>query len=534
MRTFELSLWLAGVCWSVWRLAGCVSRRSNAAFLVLTAIGAVLHTAFEGARFHMVPTYVVIAALVALTGRDPAVPRRRRLWLVIPSTALFFLAAIALPAAFPVFDYEAPTGAYGIGTKTYAFDGGPGDRAIVVQAWYPVARGTPGRRVGITPHPEILQTAYASFTGLPSPLFDHLRLVRTHAIEGAALPGDGSSFPVVLFSHGPLSGNRSQSLFQMEALASHGFVAVAIDHTGYASTTIFPDGHAIGPLPEATWPVFVDERSSAMVRTWVDDVRFVIDRLAGLNADDPERIMTGRLNLSKIGYLGASFGGSVVVDALLKEPRIKAGLAQDGKAYFFDETLTNLRRPLMYMQSAEPYIASTDAQLARWGVNAASFKLAEQDHYARQMQLFARSNGPVYNVFIRGTNHITFSDLFLALRMPSLHLMSTPRAHRIINAYTIAFFERYLEGRMNALVDGRSPGPYPEATVAVRNVVDDVPEVAAGPAKDYLPTRWGGSRLFSLHTYSSISDAGSSWNTSVAAQARSYALGSSIVISTTR
>jgi predicted dienelactone hydrolase len=328
---------------------------------------------------------------------------------------------------------------------------------------------------GITPKPELLQAAYASFTGLPSPLFDHLRLIKTHAIEGAALPGAGSSFPVVLFSHGPLSGNRSQSIFQMEALASHGFIAIAIDHTGYASTTIFPDGHVVGPSPEATWPVLVDARSSAMVRTWVDDVRFVIDRLAALNEHDPEGVLTGRLDLSRIGYLGASFGGSVVVDALLREPRIKAGIAQDGKAYFFEETLTSLRRPLLYMQSAEPYIASTDAQLARWGVNAALFKVAEQDHYARQMQLFSRSNGPIYNVFIRGTNHITFSDLFLMLRMPNLQLMNIARAHRIINAYTIAFFDRYLNGKSNALVDGRTPGPYSDVTVAARNVFDDAP-----------------------------------------------------------
>ena len=143
-------------------------------------------------------------------------------------------------------------------------------------------------------------------------------------------------FPVVLFSHGPLSANRSQSVFQMEALASRGFVVVAIDHTGYASTTIFPDGHAVPPAPEATWPVFVDPRSSAMLDTWVADVRFVIDRLEMLNADDSTGLLTGRLDLSRIGYIGASFGGSVVVQALLDEPRIQAGVAQDGKPYFSD------------------------------------------------------------------------------------------------------------------------------------------------------------------------------------------------------
>ena len=58
---------------------------------------------------------------------------------------------------------------------------------------------------------------------------------------------DRRQFPIVLFSHGPPSANRSQSIFQMEGLASQGFVVFAIDHTGYASTTIFPDGREVGP-----------------------------------------------------------------------------------------------------------------------------------------------------------------------------------------------------------------------------------------------------------------------------------------------
>jgi len=56
MRTFELSLWLVGASWSAWRLAGRASRRSNAAFAVLTTIAGGLHVALEGVRFHMTPT----------------------------------------------------------------------------------------------------------------------------------------------------------------------------------------------------------------------------------------------------------------------------------------------------------------------------------------------------------------------------------------------------------------------------------------------------------------------------------------------
>jgi predicted dienelactone hydrolase len=274
----------------------------------------------------------------------------------------------------------------------------------------------------------------------------------------------------VLFSHGPIGANRVQSVFLMEALASHGFIAIAIDHTGYASATVFPDGHAVGPSSDAVWPVFVDARSTAMLHTWVRDAKAVLDRLEALNRSDPAGILTRRLDLNRVGYIGASFGGSVVVQALLDDPRIKAGVAQDGKPYFAENTPHDLRRPLMYMQSAAPYIKSSDAQLARWGLDTARFKAAEQDHYARQMQLFGTVQAPIYHVYVRGTDHVTFSDLYRIIAVPSLDRIDVRRAHRIIAEYTIAFLDRFLDGRRTPLVDDATPSPYWEVTVARRNV----------------------------------------------------------------
>jgi predicted dienelactone hydrolase len=315
-----------------------------------------------------------------------------------------------------------------------------------------------------------LAAAYAGFSGLPAALFDHLRFIKSHAIVGAPLAPNQARFPVVLFSHGPGSGNRTQSLFQMEALASHGFVAVAIDHAGDASTAIFPDGHAVPLDKRFSWPVFVDPKSTRMLHAWVADVRAVIDRLTELNQAVGTSPLAGRLDLSRIGYLGASFGGSVVVQALLDDPRIQAGVAEDGKPYFSADTPQLLRRPLLYMQSAAPYMKSSDAALARWGIDAKRFKIAEQDHYTRQMRLFGSATAPIYNVFIRGTDHVTFSDLYLILRLPGAGPSDIQRAHRIINDYTIAFFERYLNGAAPLLVDGESAAPYPEVTVAARNI----------------------------------------------------------------
>jgi len=484
MRTFELLLWFGTLAAVLIEVAG-PGRRRVAGMLAAAVISlAALQLVIEGWRVHMLPTYVLAAGLLSVSvfraSSSHASARSTlltRLLIGLPALALA-LVALILPSLFPVYSYDAPSGQYAIGTSVYELVDEARGRDLVVQVWYPAVR-TDGSPAGITPRPDLLADAYASFTGLPATLFDNLRLIRTHAIPELPVATDRSTFPVVLVSHGPGVGNRSQSVFQLEALASHGFIAVAIDHTRYASTTIFPDGRAIPFDPTVGWPTFVDAQSTAMLRTWAADASFVIDQLERLNRDDSTALLTGRLDMSRLGYLGTSFGGSVVVQTLVQDPRIKAGVAEDGKPYFLEEALSALDRPLMYMQSAAPYIHATDAQLAKWGLTARRFREAEQDHYTRQMLLFSHAQGPIYNVYIRGTNHVTFSDFFLALRVPDTELMPVRRAHRIINDYTIAFFSRYLNGSPEPLVDGKTPSPDPEVTVASRHV-DSINHAAAG------------------------------------------------------
>ena len=135
-----------------------------------------------------------------------------------------------------------------------------------------------------------------------------------------------------------MGANRSQSVFQLEALASAGFVTIAIGHAGYASTTIFPDGHAVPAGPDAAWPVFVDDQSTAMLNTWVKDLGLVLDRLEELNAHDAKNILTARLDLARVGYVVRTFGGSRSWSRRCwTTPRIKAGIAEDGKPYFSDQ-----------------------------------------------------------------------------------------------------------------------------------------------------------------------------------------------------
>src|SRR4051794_20540804 len=272
MRTFELLIWVLSAAWTLAAVLRTIPKRMDAIFAVALIAASAAHFAIEGPRFHMAPAYAFAAAALLLAAarvRHRGAPIARARWRRA-AVAIVVLVATAisgtLPALFPVFTYDRPDGPYAIGTADYELNDTTRGRDLVVQAWYPVEPGGRGARAGISSRPDLLAPAYAAVTGLPAALFDNLRLVRTHAIEAAPVARRGP-LPVVLFSHGPGSANRSQSIFQMEALASHGFVVFAIDHTGYASTTIFPDGRTVPLSPEFSWPVFVDGRSTAMVRT---------------------------------------------------------------------------------------------------------------------------------------------------------------------------------------------------------------------------------------------------------------------------
>jgi hypothetical protein len=74
----------------------------------------------------------------------------------------------------------------------------------------------------------------------------------------------------------------------------------------------------------------------------------------------------------------------------------------------------------------------------------------------------ARSTGPVYDVTIAKSVHVNFSDLTLLYALDSTGI-APRRAHEIINAYTLQFFDQYLRGRPGELLNGPST-TYPEVS----------------------------------------------------------------------
>ena len=139
------------------------------------------------------------------------------------------------------FRLPKPTGPYATGTRVeHLVDpvrmethvAGPARRReIMVQMWYPA-----------TPNHEPLASYRrgSETTWLSS----YMGVLRTHSYENAAVATSGAPFPVLLFNPA-WAGHRTQNTYQVEDLASHGFIVVGIDHTYNSGPVAFPDGRVI-------------------------------------------------------------------------------------------------------------------------------------------------------------------------------------------------------------------------------------------------------------------------------------------------
>jgi hypothetical protein len=81
---------------------------------------------------------------------------------------------------------------------------------------------------------------------------------------------------------------------------------------------------------------------------------------------------------------------------------------------------------------------------------------------AWDQSLLEHSTGDWYDVTIAKTQHGSFSDFMLAIPQNPQEL-DARRAHAIVIAYTLSFYNKYLRGQEGELLKGPSAN-YPEVT----------------------------------------------------------------------
>lgn len=394
---------------------------------LLPALALVAHLAVEGWRTQMLPLYL-LAGLVAAGGAWAALRRtnapRQRARLASAAAALALLLGGALAGwALPVIALPQPTGPYKVGiVDRELVDPGRG-RRLMVSVWYPAASG--GAPAPLTHSPDQVAVGLANLTGLPAPVFQHLRYVQLAASEGVAVQPGGAPFPVLVFSHG-MVGLRLQSSSTFQELASWGYVVVAVDHTDAAAVTVFPDGETrYYDLARFGIPAGVEPDEALVTQrvfpVWVADQRFIYDTLEAWQRDD--RLLAGRLDLARIGSFGHSFGGVTALEVCRVDPRCRAAVDMDGGLYGGSATMPAVR-PLLLMSSADSN--RYPSAIAKW------------------TRLIANASADAYWLELPNSSHLsfTFSQLLSPLLAPQGF---DPRGGlRTVDTYLLRFFDRYL------------------------------------------------------------------------------------------
>ena len=335
----------------------------------------------------------------------------------------------------------APTGPYQVGvtsrqwvdmSRGEIYTADPDDHHVVtVWIWYPA-----DVEEGAEPAP-YLESAngywaigdLARRLGTPRPaILDYIATLHVSAYEDAPVAAAEAQYPVVVYFD-PLSGLPINQGAQVQDLASQGYIVVSILHA-YGFNVRFGDQLYIGDAKFSY--SFVDWMENAL-----PDVSFTIDRLANFNADEQ---FADRLDLEHIGLSGYSLGGNIAAMATAEDERIKAAISQDGLPVSFD--FSRIQQPYLLFQA--------------------------EDDFADE---FVQFGGPTYLVASERLLHVSFSDaIFWPNHLDmSAGIVDGVRGTQIIDAYVIAFFDRYLKGESTPLLDGPSPD-YPEVDFEMRNI----------------------------------------------------------------
>ncbi len=464
MRPLEIALCVANaplLVWCLWGRALPAWARVGPAVVFLLLV---LQIALEGARWPLGPAYLVTFYLLFFACVWPRVPiLGPSRWTAVCGIGLLAAAAV-MGSVLPVFQLPEPTGAFPIGTVTLHLvdsarketqGGRPGDhRELMIQIWYPADRSGPGQ-----PYRSRAETSLVK---------EHLALARTHAAAGVPLAGARPRYPVVILTPS-WTGRRSQNTVQAEELASHGFVVVGIDHPYATEWTVFPDGRTVPTKLGEFLDCSTDETFAAgervaaeQLRIRTADVRFVLDELERIDRSDPDGRFTGRIDASRVGVFGHSFGGAVAAEACRDDSRVKAGANLDG--LIFGEAMTKgIGKPYLvladdtHMPTAAELDAATGAARRQLAFDAEDLRCIRRD----------LSEGGGFLGSIRGTRHMNFCDSPLYSPVKQLtHAgpIRPERAMEIINAYLVSFFQATLNDADEPLLDAPS-SPYPEVEI---------------------------------------------------------------------
>jgi dienelactone hydrolase len=410
-----------------------------------------------------------------------------------------------------------------------------GIRTLITEIWYPVAhtditadsiRATYGDYVfgnRSIHHKMMTQTTFFHLTpesvraGVTEAdikqAIDELFTRQRGSYVDAPIAAGSSPWPVIVMSHGD-AGSRYNMQTVCEHLASHGYVVIAPEHTGnspYAMIGADPAldqttgdvvfrqrmvevlalldehgaygkeasyGQSYTPLVNGFEVAgFADLDRSLVER--VEDLRAALNTLDEMNK---QGAFSGRLDMSRIGLMGRSFGGATTLAGLILEDRFTSGFAvvppalPDVRSLLPQEmllpppqesailaaqgpfALASLNKPTMLLSGGEDHlILGLGYQMA----TMAEATLPSRDNpYPVLKDAVNTATAPAIMAIVENTNHGSFGvsgpywwpllkpDTFPMFFDDSRQytLLEADIAHRIQREMALAFFDLTIKG----------------------------------------------------------------------------------------
>lgn len=374
--------------------------------------------------------------------------------------------------------FPALTGPFAVGRGIYAWaDDAQSDplapvpgtrRELLVWIWYPAAAGQSAAMMDDYVPTSLRAPAPPS----GGPLISRLLIqglglltrdsskVRSHSARNADVSQQQRSYPVVIMRAGASSGVLNYTALA-EDLTSHGYVVVGFDAPYRTGRVVFPDGRVITRTPENNPELCLGPAQASCINkllaAWTADIGFVLDRLEKLNASDTSGRFTGRLDLTRVGVFGHSFGGAQAAQFCSDDPRCKAGIDIDG-APFGSVVQAKIRQPFMFLLSDHSHESGPESRQIMADIQSMYDGLPVDSRL---------------RIAIRGAAHFTFSDDGALFKSHVLRgvvrilgkLRIDARRQLAVTAYCLhSFFDAYLKGLSVSPLKISSP-LYPEIQV---------------------------------------------------------------------
>jgi dienelactone hydrolase len=240
---------------------------------------------------------------------------------------------------------------------------------------------------------DLMATNPAAFEALSKRVLDELASRKRGSYVSA--PAAHGRFPLVILSHGGFTGNvRPDSHREIwttlgETLASHGYIVMAMNHTGDSRLpTVFHDAGSIlrqtegqaavdqaysvlfsqAPVPDRITSVIFQPGGFTIANAMMqrlfemrtDDVNSVIESARSLNAQNGS-FLKNRIDMSNVGVAGHSLGSMTTQIAVSSIPSVTTGMGwNNGLPKSWEPPrFTGIRKPILLSLATEDDLSRT-------------------------------------------------------------------------------------------------------------------------------------------------------------------------------